>query len=239
MKRAKKKAKHFGYPCILTSDSFQFIETYHSLRTNIRFASVDKPFRTILITSSIPGEGKSTVAINLAASLAGAGSRVLLADCDLRKPFLHKYLQIGNNTPGLTAAITGVAGLNDCIFHLVEMNIDYLSSGPIPPNPAELLGSKRMQELIEELSNQYDYILFDTPPASIVTDAAVLSRMTDGYIFVVRHRSTKIEAAQLAKRNLDNVGAVPVGAVLNQFSAGKSTGSYVFFQSKQYRTYYG
>ena len=238
MRRPAKNVKHLGYPCILTSDSFQYIETYNSLRTNIRFASVDKPFQKILITSSIPGEGKSTVAINLAASLAGSGSRVLLADCDLRKPFLHKYLQIGSSTPGLTAAITGIADLSDCIFHLVEMNIDYLSSGPIPPNPTELLGSNRMGQIAEELSARYDYILFDTPPASVVTDAAVLSKRTDGYIFVIRHRSTTFEAARLAKHSLDNVGAIPVGAVLNQFSAGRSTGGYAVFQSKQYKAYY-
>lgn len=228
------KSKESAFPCILKNASFHFVESYNSLRTNIRFASVDRQYQKIVITSSISGEGKSTVAIDLAIALAHPDSRVLLIDCDLRKPALMKYLSIDTRAPGLTNALVGIADVENCIVHLYEKDIDFIPSGPIPPNPPELLGSGRMSEIIEILSKRYDYILFDTPPVSVVTDAAVLSKFSDGVIFVIKHHFTTIEDAQLAKTNLSSVGATVIGTVLNNFNAKNSSLEYESYH-KQYK----
>lgn len=221
---AKKKDIHTETITITSNDApFQFVEAYKSLRTNLQFASVSQDHKRIVVTSSIPGEGKSTVSINLAFAVAGSEDRVLLIDADLRKPALHRYLHLnGTKIGGLSNILSGVRKSEECIIHFNDSRINFLSAGPIPPNPAELLGSRRMEMLIESLSSQYDYIIFDTPPVSVVTDAAVLSKLTDGVIFVIRQNYATIETAQLAKRNLENVGATVIGSVLNNFKADKS-----------------
>lgn len=227
------KEKETAFPCILQNTSFPFVESYNSLRTNIRFASVSKPYQKIVVTSSISKEGKSTVAINLAIALARPDSRVLLIDCDLRKPSLQKYLYIDSKAPGLTNALVGIAEVDQCIVHLYEKDIDVIPAGLVPPNPAEMLSSERMTEIVGRLSGQYDYIVFDTPPVSVVTDAAVLSKLSDGVILVVRHHYTSVEAAQNARGNLIRVGATVIGTVLNKFSAKKGHPDYEYFGRKR------
>lgn len=234
----KRGKKEITFPCILKNNSFHFVETFNLLRTNICYAAADKQYRKIVITSSISGEGKSTVAINLAIAFANTNCRVLLIDCDLRRPALHRYLQIDGNAPGLSTALVGRAEIEQCICPMQELGIDVVPAGPIPPNPAELVGSAKMAKLIERLSKQYEYILFDTPPASVVTDAAVLSKIADGVLFVIRHHYTKIQMAQHAKSNLELVGATVIGTVLNKFSAKKSGMSYAAYDSKQYKSGY-
>lgn len=234
---AKKKDIPTETITITSSDApFQFVEAYKSLRTNLQFASVNREHKRIVVTSSIPGEGKSTVSINLALAVAGGEGRVLLVDADLRKPTLHRYLHLnGTKIGGLSSILSSVKKSEECIIHFSDTRINFLSAGPIPPNPAELLGSRRMEMLIESLSSQYDYIIFDTPPVSVVTDAAVLSKLTDGVIFVVRQNYATIETAQLAKRNLENVGATVIGSVLNDFKADKSNNSnYQHYRKYEY-----
>ena len=234
LKISKTKKKMNVFPSVLKDAPFQFIETYNSLRTNILFASVDKQCQKIVITSSIPHEGKTTVAINLAITFSNSGSHVLLIDCDLRKPSIEKFLNIDIAAPGLTNALAGFSKLDDCIIHLDELSLDVLPSGPVPPNPAYLLGCSKMTEIVETLSNRYDYILFDTPPVSLVTDAALLSKLSDGIIFVVRHNFTTIGEAQLAKTNLQNVGAPIVGTVLNAFNSEKGSKTSYGYHYKKY-----
>lgn len=225
---------------IITNNApFQFIEAYKSLRTNLKFASVNNEIKKIVLTSSIPGEGKSTVAINLAISLSGSEGKVLLVDTDLRKPSLHRYLGLSSSKiGGLTNILSGSKKADECIVHFNDIGINFLSSGPIPPNPAELLGSKAMENVIQYLSEKFDYILFDTPPVSVVTDAAVLSRFTDGVVFVVRHNYTTLETAKFAKKNLENVGATIIGSVLNNFKPDKSNKSYDYYNYKDYGSGY-
>ncbi len=201
---------------------FQYQEAFKSLRTNLKFLALGKSCKTILMTSAIPGEGKSSVTINLAISLAEAGSKVLLIDCDLRKPIIHRYLKIKRSgLSGITGVLAG-APLADAITRLEDTGLDVIVADAIPPNPAELLGSKRMGEILEELSGQYEYILIDTPPVSVVTDAAVLSQYADGVILIVRQNFATFEEVELAKRNLEAVQANILGAVLNDFNT-KST----------------
>ena len=202
-------------PIIFEHMPFQFIENYNILRTNLNLAS--RQSHTIVITSSIPKEGKSTVAVNLAVSLSNAGYRVLLVDCDLRSSALLGYLKIYHEVPGLTYALADKLKIEECILRLESLGVDFIPSGSLPANPAEMLGSAKMLEEIRFLSSHYDYILFDTPPVSVVTDAAVLSQYTDGTVFVIRHQFTNIESAQLARNNLENIGANVIGTVLNVF----------------------
>lgn len=233
-KGKEKKLQKDIFPSILEDTSFQYVEAYNSLRTNIRFASVNKQYRKIVVTSSICEEGKSTVAINLAIALAKDSSRVLIMDCDLRKPALKRFLKINSEVPGLTTALAGISTIEQCIINMHDIGIDAVLSGPIPPNPAELLGSDKMFAIVESISERYDYILFDTPPVSIVTDAAVLSKLSDGVVFVIRHHHTTIDAARLAKRNLESVGATVIGTVLNAFSARESSRPYDSYHYKKY-----
>lgn len=214
---------------------FNYTEAYKSLRTNLHFVSVDKNMKRLLVTSSIPGEGKSTVAVNLAITLAETGSKVILIDCDLRKPTIHKYLHINTKAMGgLTNILAKRANIDECTAYLSDLKIYAITSGPIPPNPAELLTSDRMAELMAKLSECYDYIIIDTPPVSVVTDAAVMSKQSDGVIFVLRQNFTKIEAAQTAKKNLEIVGANVIGCVLNAFNAEKSGKAYAYYGYKDY-----
>lgn len=203
---------------------FAYAEAYKTLRTNLSFASVSKQYKKIILTSAIPDEGKSTIAVNLAATLAETGAKVLLMDCDLRNPTLHRLLRVKNGSVGrLTAILTGKATADDCIFTHPKMNCDFIMAGAVPPNPAELLGSERMEKLLDELSQRYDYVICDTPPVGLVTDAAALSRFCDGVILVVRQNLSTKEQVRTAKRNLEAVQANIIGTILSCYDLSKDT----------------
>lgn len=224
-----KKKKHSERKFLLVGNDtpFSYNEAFKSLRTNLKFLAMGKSCKKIILTSAIPAEGKSSVCINLATSLVEGGSRVLLVDADLRKPVLHRYLKLHRAQKGLTALLSG-ASLEETIITL-DSGLQVLLSDAIPPNPAELLGSQQMKDLIDTLTQHYDYILFDTPPVSVVTDAAVLSQFVDGVILVVRQNHATFEEAELAKKNLDTVHARILGAVLNDFdtkAADRESGYY-------------
>jgi non-specific protein-tyrosine kinase len=189
-------------------------EAYRQLRTNIQFSSLDHPIKTLLVTSTSPEEGKSTTLANLAITMAQADRKVVLVDCDLRRPSLHEIFGI-SNINGLT---TVVADRSISDFPFQESGVDGLrlvTSGPLPPNPSELLGSQRMAEVIEQLKTEADYVLFDTPPIIAVTDAAVLASNVDGVLLVIKSGKTKRDLARKAKALLDNVNANLLGVVLN------------------------
>jgi non-specific protein-tyrosine kinase len=189
-------------------------EAYRTLRTNIQFSSLDKPVRTLLATSSGPEEGKSTTLANLAVVLAQAEKRVILVDCDLRKPSLHKLFGLPN-TAGLTSLLVQ-DDLRELPLQEVGLaGLSVLTSGPLPPNPSELLGSQRLAHLIDRLKEEADYVLFDTPPVIAVTDAAVLATRLDGAILVVSAGKTRRDLAQKAKAQLERVNANILGVVLN------------------------
>lgn len=208
-------------------------EAYRVLRTNLGFSAIDGELRSILVTSGSPGEGKSTTAANLAIVMAQAGKRVVVIDSDLRRPVQHKILSVGNNR-GLTTAL--LDGETPVTFHLQNTKIRglrVLSSGPIPPNPAEILSSQRMSQLIEELYKEADILIFDTPPVLTVTDAAVLAPKTDGTIFVVHVGKTRRDTLSQAVERIKKTNAHPLGIVLNRIKP--SHGSYYYYQ--YYNTY--
>ena len=233
---AKKKSdyRNRGFIAVNNPEApWNYVEAYKSLRTNLSFVSLDKQYRKLLVTSSIPKEGKSGLALNLAISLAEARHRVLLLDCDLRKPMLHKYLGI-QHSAGLTNLVTGER-IENLIQEIPGANIDFLDAGVTPPNPVELLGSSLIHETVDYLQTQYDYLIFDTPPVGIVTDAAVLSMITDGVIFVIRQRLAAMDQIKLAKANLQAVNADIIGAILNDYDVSGTTkkGGYYY----NYSTY--
>lgn len=192
-------------------------EAYRILRTNIQFANIDKTLKSIVITSPGQGDGKSTVIANLAVAIARNNKKVLLIDADLRKPNVHTFFQV-SNTKGLTNLLSEDVEYIRIIESTYVENLDILSSGPIPPNPSELLGSNRIKILLDELKTVYDMVLFDSPPACLVTDAAVLSTIADGVILVCAAGQTTIENAKNAKALLDKVNANIIGVVLNKMA---------------------
>lgn len=203
-------------PLLTNNAPFAYAEAYKTLRTNLSFASISKQYKKLIVTSAIPNEGKSTVAVNLATTLAESDARVLLIDCDLRNPTLRRLLRLrGDHRGGLTSLLTGAANLEDCIFNYPKMKCDILLAGAIPPNPVELLSSPQMKELLDLLSSNYDYIICDTPPVSIVTDAAALSQFCDGVILVVRQKVSTRDQVWAAKRNLDAVQANVIGTIMS------------------------
>jgi capsular exopolysaccharide synthesis family protein len=215
---------------------FQFVEAFKALRTNLQYAAVDKPVKKIIVTSSIQGEGKTTVAINLALTLSQLMKKVIIVDTDLRRPMIHRYLHIKNpKKTGLTIAFTGQQTLKESITFVEELGIYALPAGPTVPNPAELFQSKMMADIFNELSQNFNYIILDTPPVSIVTDAAVLSPLADGVVFVLRQNFTPAAAAMEAKKSLENVNAHVFGCVLNAFDSKKSS----HYSSYSYKDYSG
>lgn len=190
-------------------------EQYRTLRTNIQFSNVDGEMRSLMVTSSKPGEGKSTTIANLAVVFAQQGKRVLLVDADLRKPTVHYTFRLENHI-GLTNVLTKQMSWKSAIHSSDVANLSVLTSGPIPPNPAELLASSFMKELLEELYTQFDVVLFDTPPILAVTDAQIIANLCDGSVLVAHSGQTPIEAAQKSKELLQAAKGKLLGVVLNQ-----------------------
>jgi capsular exopolysaccharide synthesis family protein len=189
-------------------------EQYRSIRTNIQFSSVDKKIKSIIVTSPEPSDGKSTTAANLAIVLAQQGKHVLLVDTDLRKPSVHYTFNV-SNMEGLTSVLTKRITLYEGITKTKIPHLDILTSGPIPPNPSELLDSKAMETMIEELKNRFDYIVFDTPPVLAVTDPQIMASKCDGIVMVVASGKTKKDRALKAKELLEKAQSQFLGVVVN------------------------
>ncbi len=201
-------------------------ENYRVLRTNIQYSSFDKEIKSIVITSSVPGEGKSTTAGNLALSFAQTSQKTIIIDCDLRKPTLHKKFNVSNQY-GLSDVLVGNTSLENALSKYNDY-LDVLTSGKIPPNPSEMLGSKTMENLLAYLKDNYNYVILDTAPLRAVTDAQILSTKVDGIILVVKAESTKKEAMLQAKGLLENVKANILGTVLNGVENSRSKYYYYY-----------
>jgi len=203
-------------------------EAFRTLRTNVQFTSVDSETKKIMITSAGPREGKSSTAANLAVSIAQAGKSVLVIDADMRNPTQHKLFGL-SNAVGLSVSLVQDQGYQAYIEETAVPGVSVLTGGPIPPNPAELVGSKRMKRLIEEVSTQYDIVLIDTPPIIAVTDAAILAQEVDGVILVLAAGEVNKDFAQRAKEQLEKVGAKILGAVLNKVDMKTSEYYYYYY----------
>lgn len=189
-------------------------EAYRQLRTNIQFYSLDHPVQTLLITSASPEDGKSTTLANLAVTFAETGRSVVAVDCDLRRPSLHTLFGVPNER-GVTTLVREEATLAEVIRSTDVPHLRVLPSGPLPPNPSELLGSQRMERVLESLRGAAEVVLFDSPPTVSVTDAAVLGAKMDGVLLVVSVGKTKRDHVVRAKQLLERVNAKVLGVVLN------------------------
>ncbi|MGQ9853501.1 MAG: GumC family protein [Candidatus Oleimicrobiaceae bacterium] len=212
-------------------------ESYRTLRTNIQFARGQTPVRTLLVTSAGPKEGKSTTVANLAITMAQLNTRTLLVDADLRRPILHKLFGLSRGA-GLTNLLVGKANLDEVLLPTPVENLSVLPSGVLPPNPSELLGSQRMQEVIDQLKERFDIVLLDSPPVIAVTDASVLARLVDGVLLVVNSGHTNREALMRARELLEHVEAPVLGVLLNNITATNMYGSYYYYYYYHYY-YYG
>lgn len=212
---------------VLNKPSSVVSEQFRTVKTNIQFSMVDETLRTIVVTSAGPAAGKLTIAANLAATFASNEKKVLLVDADLRKPTVHKTFKVRNND-GLTTLLTDRnASLEEVIYRTHSDGLYVLTSGAIPPNPAELLASKRMEEIRQEMLDYFDLVIFDTPPLLAVTDAQVMASKSEGVIFVIPKGQANKEEVIKAKDLLEKVQANVLGAILNRVD--KSDDSYYYY----------
>ncbi len=211
-------------------------ESFRSVRTAILLSSADNPPRTIMVTSAKKSEGKTTLVSNLALTLAQASSKVIVIDADLRRPSLHTRFNIDPNNPGLVDYLTSLKPIEDVVHQTEVPTLHVISCGPLPPNPAELIGSKKMATLLSDLSEMYDYVLIDTPPVLPVTDAVMLSRSVDGVALVVRGQSTLTPLARDAVNRIKGAGANLLGVVLNDVNI--KSGDYQYYYRDTYSYYH-
>lgn len=203
-------------------------EAFRTLRTNLRFTCPDGQLRVVLVTSATPGEGKSTVAANLAVVFSQAGQKTLLIDCDLRKPVAHKIFGV-HKTPGLTSFLVGGAGREEVLKNVGVPNLTVVPAGPVPPNPAELLGSQAMRTVVGKAREEFDIVVIDTPPIVAVTDAAVLSPLVDGVLLTVAAGNVPRELVQHAKSLLEQANARILGVVLNRVNPADTRHQHYYY----------
>ena len=216
-----------------------FSESVRTLRTSLQLLNIDKPSQTILVTSSVPKEGKSTVAVNLAFAL-GQLNKVLLIDADLRRPAIGKRFDLPGFQPGLANAVSGTHSLNECIVKDEESNVDILSAGTLPPTPQELLASNKFAELMLKLRGEYDHIIVDSAPTQAVSDAIVVSKLCDSLVYVVRSDSTSAKVIKNGLSRFIQIGHRIDGIVLNQvdLKKAKKSGGYAgFYDQYGYNSY--
>jgi len=206
---------------VLTDETLhtQFAEAYRALRANISFSSIDRPVRTMLVTSASPREGKTTTVINLGVIMAQSGPRVLIVDADFRRPSLHHlfgFIPNGKKAPpGLSNVIAGTERIEDVLMPTGFARVALVPAGAIPPNPNELLSSQRMKAVLGELADQADMVIIDTPPCALYSDAFVLAPLADGVLYVVRSGSNDREMHRRVHRQLQQAKARMLGVVFN------------------------
>ncbi len=233
------EAESGGELAVMISSQSAATEAYRILRTNLQFASVDRPLRTLMITSPSPSEGKSVTAANLAAALAQSGKKVVLVDTDLHRPRQHRLFK-GRNNVGVTSALLEEhPDLETLLQETSIPGLRVLTSGPLPPNPAELLGSVRMRELLLDLTHLADIVVLDSPPAMVLSDAAILSTQADGVLLVLDASKTRREIAKRSVEALTRVNAHLVGALLNRITTRGAGYYYYYYYQYGHYGYYG
>lgn len=207
-------------------------EAYRTIRTNIEFSNLDEEIKTIVVTSSQQNEGKSTVIGNLAVSFAGMeDKKILVVEGDLRNPTVHRLFGV-SNTFGVTDILTGQKSFENCVNITDVKGLHVLTCGKMPPNPSEMLASRKMRDFINNIKDNYDYVFIDAPPIGIITDAGIISTYVDGTILVVSAGEADIEQVKISKERLDKVNANILGVVLNKYEDESGSNAY-------YNYYYG
>jgi non-specific protein-tyrosine kinase len=222
-------------PLVALSDAnSHFAEAYRLLRTNLEFAALDKPLRTLQVTSALPQEGKSTTAANLAVVMAQSGKRVLLVDLDLRRPTLHRYFKVPN-LAGLTSVLLGVTTVEAAIQQVGIENLRVLSSGPLPPSPADTLSSLAAETLLATLAERFDIVIVDSPPVMVASDAVVIASRMDGVLVVVAAGKTSRRATKQAVEGLQRSSSSVLGAVFNMQRAAQGSEAYMYYELEEDR----
>ena len=221
-----------------TDGMFAVQEAYKAIRTNIILSVIKDGCKKLVITSSVPHEGKSTTSVNLAVSLAQAFKRVLLVDCDLRKAKIHRALGIPGD-PGLTNVLSGLADISDAVHATKYQNLFCLPAGLAAPNPAEMLASERMSAILAQLETQFDYIIFDTPPINVVSDALPLIKISDGVVLIVRAGVTVYSDFDQALSALEFIEAHIVGVIVNDDNGDEEGGYGSYGKYGKYGKYGG
>lgn len=216
----------------LSRPSAVISEQFRTIRTNIQFSMVDKNLKTLTITSAGPGAGKSTISANLAVTFAAQGKKVLLVDADMRKPTVHKTFKV-HNRDGLTTLLTeNDAQISEIAHQTSTDNLFIITSGSIPPNPAELLASKKMSQLMTRFEELFDLIIFDLPPIIAVTDAQIMASKADGTIFVINNGGAKKDMVLKSKELLEMVNANVIGAIFNRVKVSGDNYYYYYGEGK-------
>ncbi|MFT5991376.1 MAG: succinoglycan biosynthesis transport protein ExoP, partial [Bradymonadia bacterium] len=213
-------------------------ESARTIRTNLNFLASESPLRSMLVTSPGPREGKTTTTLNMGAVMAQAGTRVLIVDSDLRRPRIHRSFGLDNDK-GLSSMLMHGAAGEDVICKTEVENLDILPSGPLPPNPAELLDSPRFAAVLKELMGMYDRVIFDSPPVTPVTDAAIVSGYVDGVVLVVRSGVTMRSLLARTLEQLSAVNADIIGSVMNDVDITRRSTGYYYYYYRHYGEYYG
>lgn len=229
----KKKHKSTG-----TGNRFSVVEAYKTIRTNLQFSFKKKTGNVVIITSTMPRDGKSTVVANVAVAFAQTGVKVLIVDCDMRKPRINKFFNIPS-VPGLSNFLGGLSSLEEVVQSTDYNNLHIITAGILPPNPAELLSGAAMEELVTKLRDDYDIIVIDTPPVNIVSDAVVSTKFADGVVIVVRHAVTTHPDLAKAVKSFEFVDAKIFGIVLNAVDYAKMYGNRYGYGKYGYSKYGG
>lgn len=212
------------------------VEAYKSIRTNLLFLLSENECKSFVISSSTGGEGKSTTAVNLSIVCSQLGSKVLLIDADLRRPTIHRKMHLSNEQ-GISSVLVGFCTFEDAVQH-INPCLDVVTAGPTPPNPSELLSNDTLVQLIKKLRTQYEYIIFDTPPINVVSDALVLSPNSDGILLVARSKKTSYSQLKQTVKKIDVAGVKLLGTVLNGADSKHLKNSYYYMKkSKQKRKF--
>lgn len=235
---AKRKHKHMSFTTdprdlvVLKQPKSPVSEQYRTIRTNITYSSIDSEIKSVLFTSAQPGAGKSTTAANVAIAYAQAGKRTLLLDADLRRPTTHYTFEVQNQR-GLSTAIVNDIQAEEVVKTTDIENLDLITSGPVPPNPSELLASNKMTQFFKVVSMQYDIVIVDSPPILAVTDAQLLSKMVDGTILVTNVESNNRDNLTQAKELLEKADANMIGVVMNNKKVKDDGDSYYYYYGSE------
>ncbi len=231
---------HRSGPQLITDSApFEYVESYKALRTNFNFVSANGKNKKIVVTSTLRDEGKSSLSVNLALSLAQAGSKVLLIDADLRNPTVHRYLSLKRaNNFGMSTLLSGNVTVGECLLK-TQYGLDVICGGAMPPNPTELIASDAMRDLLNVATELYDYIICDAPPVGVITDAAALSPLCDGVLYTIRYKFASRNQVRGALKNLKAVDAKILGIIMTQYDISQNTKKRYSYHNYGYRYGYG
>lgn len=224
---------HYKGTLVSGTSPFSQKEALNTIRTNLLFILAMSEHKTFAISSPLPSEGKTTICSNLAITLALTGSKVLLMDCDLRKPMIHRLFKLPDDK-GITSILCGINEVEEAKYIGVSYNLDVITAGPLAPNPSELLGSSNMTELLNRVQKEYDFVILDTPPVNVVSDALLVAKQTTGLILISRLKQTRFDQLQKSIEKCKLAGVNILGMIVNDVSNSSFHNNYRYYNYYRY-----